>query len=221
MTESVIFDLDGTLIDSAPSIRDAVNAMLADEGLAPLSLPEVIGFVGDGLPVLVTRVMAARGLTVERAADIQAQVLRYYQNFSLQGIHFYPGALAALEVLAATGLRLGLCTNKPIALARAILVHSGTGHLFGAVVGGDTLPQRKPDPAPLRATVEQLGSVRAIFVGDSEIDAETADRAALPFLLFRGGYAKRPHELITATARFDDYAALPALVAHQMLSASL
>lgn len=208
MVESVIFDLDGTLIDSAPSIRDAVNAMLEVQGLAPLSLPEVIGFIGNGLPVLVTRVMAARGIAVERHAEILPLVHRYYERYSLEEAHFYPGAEAMLRKLAGR-YRLGICTNKPTDLAVAILRFSGVLELFGTVIGGDSLPVNKPDPAPLWAARDALGGA-AVFVGDSEVDAETADRAALPFLFFTGGYAKRP---VTPLARFNHHDELPGLIA--------
>lgn len=210
---AVIFDLDGTLIDSAPSIREAVNAMLAEVGRPPLSLAEVKGFIGNGLPMLVTRVMAARELDPSRAEEIFARVSGHYARLSLEAPHFYPGALEALQRLAAQGHRLGLCTNKPVQLAQAILEDCGIAGLFGAVLGGDSLPVRKPDPQHLLATVEKLGGGAAIFVGDSEIDAETAERAALPFLLFTGGYAKRPVAEIPAAVRFDHHDALPRHVA--------
>lgn len=205
---AVIFDLDGTLIDSAPSIRAAVNAMLSEVERPPLSLAEVKRFIGNGLPVLVTRVMAARGLQSSREEEIFTRVSGHYARLSREAPHFYPGALEALKRLAIQGHRLGLCTNKPVKLAQAILEECSIADFFEAVLGGDSLPVRKPDPQHLLATVEKLGGGPAIFVGDSEIDAETAERAALPFLLFTGGYAKRPVAEIPAAARFDHHDAL-------------
>src|SRR5690606_21451672 len=122
---------------------------------------------------------------------------------------FFPEVPATLQRLRTDGHRLGLCTNKPAAPTAAILRSGGLDGLFETVVCGDTLPQRKPDPAPLLLAVEAAGGGPALFVGDSEIDAETAARAALPFALFTCGYRRRAAADIAAVMRFDDYATFP------------
>lgn len=210
---AVIFDLDGTLVHSAPDIHAAVNRMLDDVGAAGLSLATVQGFIGNGVPTLIARVLAAGGHEQDEArqADWQARFLRHYNGASAALTRPYPGVLAALTDLAAAGHLLGLCTNKPEEPARHILQVFGLAHLFSVVVGGDSLPVRKPDPAPLRAAAAGLAGP-ALFVGDSEVDAETAQAAGLPFLLFTEGYRKSPVATLPHAARFSGYADLPALV---------
>ena len=212
MTGAVLFDLDGTLIDSAPDIQAAANAMLAGEGAAPLDLPTVMSFVGNGLPTFVRRAMAARGLPEADHARLLSVMLPIYERAT--GLtRTYPGVLAALEVLAAAGHPMGICTNKPEGPARAVLRDLGLARFFGAVVGGDTLGVVKPDPAPLRACLAALGGGPAVFVGDSEVDAATAVAAEMPFLLFTEGYRKGPPESLPQAGRFQDFAALPGMVA--------
>lgn len=208
----VIFDLDGTLIDSAPDIRAAVNRMLADEGQAPLDLPTIIGFIGNGLPRLVERAMAARGLDMSRHGALTRITLDFYNAVSPVLTRTYPGVPQALESLRAAGHRLALCTNKPEAPARAILADMGIARHFAVVVGGDTLPVTKPDPAPALECLRALGGGAAAYVGDSGVDAETARAAGLPFLLFTEGYRKEPAAALPHASAFDDFARLPALV---------
>ena len=125
----------------------------------------------------------------------------------------YPGVLDALQSLQASGAALGLCTNKPLAPAQAILRHFGLSPLFAAILGGDSLPVRKPDPEHLHATARALGRATVIFVGDSEVDAETAQAAGLPFVLFTEGYRKAPTDQIPHHAAFSTWADLPNAVA--------
>ena len=202
----IVFDLDGTLIDSAPDIRAAVNLMLVEEGLAPLSLPEVIGFIGNGLPHLVTLVMAARGIDPARHAELSPCVARHYDAVNGQETVLYPGVAGALAALHAAGHSLALCTNKPEAPARACLAQMGIAALFDQVIGGDSLPRRKPDPAPLHACTPD------IYIGDSEVDAETASRAAVRFVLFTEGYRKTAVAELPHAASFTDFADLPTLI---------
>ena len=209
----LVFDLDGTLVDSAPDIRAAVNRMLAGEGMDPLDLAAIIGFVGNGMPKLVERVMAARGLDPARHDELTQVTLDHYAAASSALTRPYPGVPQALETLAAAGHRLALCTNKPEAPARAILSDLSLARHFPVVVGGDSLPVRKPDPAPALACVRALGGGAAAFVGDSEVDAETAAAAGLPFYLFTGGYRKAPVEALRHRASFSDFADLPDLIA--------
>jgi len=125
----------------------------------------------------------------------------------------YRGVPAALEVLAAAGHALGVCTNKPAEPARAVLAHVGLLDRFAVVVGGDSLPVTKPDPAPLRAALDALPPGEALFVGDSEVDAATAKAAGVPFLLFAEGYRKEPVAELPHAAAFDRWDDLPRLVA--------
>lgn len=212
MPHAIIFDLDGTLIDSVPDIHAAVNRVFTARGAAGFTRPEVQGFVGRGAPNLIARACAARGLPVTGHEAILAEFLRVYEA-AHELTQLYPGVLPALEALRGAGFRLGLCTNKPLAPTRAVLAHFGLAPFFGAVIGGDSLAVKKPDPAPLLATLDALGGGEAIFVGDSEVDAETAERAGLPFLLFTEGYRKGPVDTLPHRAAFEDFAALPGLAA--------
>jgi len=210
----VIFDLDGTLIDSAPDIHAASNRVLAEQGLAPLSLAEVRSFIGKGVPHLVARLLEASGEAADgprHAAMVARFSARYESAVGLT--RPYPGVAAALDALAADGRRLGLCTNKPAAPAWAVLRHLGLDHHFTVLIGGDSLPQRKPDPAPLRAAWAALGGGAAVYVGDSEVDAETAAAAGLQFALFTEGYRKTPVAALPHAAAFADFGALPKIIA--------
>lgn len=212
MAVSVIFDLDGTLIDSLPDIHATLNRVVAARGLAPFSTAEVAGFVGLGAGVLIDRALAARLRPASEAPEVLAAFLAQYES-AVHLTRLYPGVRDALGALAGRGHRLGLCTNKPLAPTRALLAHFGLTGMFGAVLGGDSLPLRKPDPAPLLKTNILLGAGPMVFVGDSEVDAETAARAGVPFLLYTQGYRHSPPEALPHTAQFDDFAALPGLVA--------
>ncbi|RDW13424.1 phosphoglycolate phosphatase [Paracoccus thiocyanatus] len=211
----VVFDLDGTLIDSVPDIHACVNAVLRLHGVAPLTLDQVRGFVGGGVDLLWRRVITTAGLPVEAHRDLVASFMtRYHDATGLTRL--YPNVAETLGVLADRGYPLGLCTNKPLGPTRAILDHFGIAQLFGAVVGGDSLPQRKPDPAPLRAVFVGLGAdpanPRGVYVGDSEFDEECASNTGVPFLLFTRGYRKTPVDKMVHNGTFDDFAHLPLLV---------
>lgn len=215
---AIIFDLDGTLVDSAPDIQAAANKMLASEGAAPLDLPTLISFIGNGVPKLVERSMLARDLPMERHAELTERTLAFYNAESALRTLPYPGLTDALTTLQAQGFTLGICTNKPAEPAHDILDQLNLTPYFEVVIGGDTLPVKKPDPAPLHAAFEALGR-SGLYVGDSEVDAETAERAGIPFLLFTEGYRKQPIEALPHTARFDHFDALPGLVAQAMARA--
>ncbi|MDT8855575.1 phosphoglycolate phosphatase [Paracoccaceae bacterium Fryx2] len=210
----VIFDLDGTLIDSAPDIHAASNRVLAEEGFAALTLPQVRSFIGKGVPHLVQRLLEASGEDPAgpRYAPMVASFTAGYED-AVGLTLVYPGVRQALAELAGAGHRLGVCTNKPLAPTRAVLRHLGMLDSFGAVFGGDSLAQRKPDPAPLHATLAALGGGPAVYVGDSEVDAETAVNARLPFALYTEGYRKTPVADLPHQAAFSHFDDLPAIVA--------
>ena len=210
MARAVLFDLDGTLVDSAPDIHAGVSALLADEGLPPLPFDTVRGFIGGGVPVLITRVIHATGLPPEAHAALCARFIARYEEDPAGLTRPYDGVEAALDALA--DLPLGLCTNKPEGPTRALLAQLGWTGRFAAIVGGDTLPMRKPDPAPLVEAQRRIGGGAVLFVGDSEVDAETAQAAGVPLLLFTRGYRSTPVAALPHAAAFDHWREMPAMV---------
>lgn len=213
--QPVVFDLDGTLIDSVPDIHGAANAVLRQNGLKMLPMDTIRSFVGGGVDLLWTRIVAAVGADPQMQRDLVASFMtRYHDATGLTRL--YPGVEETLGVLADRGHPLGLCTNKPMGPTRAILQHFGIDRLFQSVIAGDSLPEKKPDPAPLRATFAALGAdplqPRGIYVGDSEFDAACAAAVPVPLLLFTRGYRQKPIESLPHAAVFDDFGRLPALI---------
>ncbi len=209
---SIVFDLDGTLIDSAPDIHAAANRMLSAEGLAPLDLETVTSFIGNGIPNLVSLVMQARGISPDRHSMMVEHMLDHYTARPTELTRPYPGVPQALERLRGAGHRLGVCTNKFKAPAVQILNALDLGQFFDVVIGGDSLSVRKPDPAPLRLAFERLGDGIHAYVGDSEVDAETAQAAGVAFALFTEGYRKSPVDAMPHTLLFRDFHDLPEIM---------
>lgn len=208
----VVFDLDGTLVDSAPDMARALNAVVEARGLAPFSLQDVRAFVGNGVPMLVRRAMAARAIEGEDAfTDWHGAYMAAYARGICVQTRPYPGVIAALDALG--DRPLAVCTNKPQALAEDLLGALGLRGRFAVILGGDTGAGRKPDPTPLRHVATHMGATRAVMVGDSMNDAGAAQAVGWPMLLYRHGYRDRAAEAIPADARFDDWAAFPALLA--------
>ena len=206
---AAIFDLDGTLVHSAPDIRAAANTVLAAEGLAPISLAETTSFIGAGAGVFVDRMAAAR-LPAPDAARTRAMLAAFIDLYegAVGLTRPYPGAVAALERLSRGGWALGLVTNKPEAPARSLLRHLDLTQFFAVIVGGDSLAVRKPDPAPLHHAMASLGARETVYVGDSETDAATAQAAGVPFALYTEGYRLTPAEALPHDFAFSDFAAL-------------
>lgn len=213
---AVIFDLDGTLVDSAADIHAAVNRLLAEEGRPGLIRAQVTAMIGNGVGVLLDRVIAATGLDTAQRDRLLTRFMLIYELGSATLTRAYPGVSEALSALSKAGYRLGLCTNKPLRPTLAVLQALGWQDHFASVICGDSLPTRKPDPAMLHACIAGVGGEPVLYVGDSEVDSETAHAAGVGFLLFTEGYRKSPVEELHPLASFDRFSDLPALVARWM-----
>ncbi|KHQ55261.1 phosphoglycolate phosphatase [Mameliella alba] len=211
MSLTIAFDLDGTLIDSVPHIHHGVASALAEMSLPGIDRHTTQGFVGRGLPILLERVLDHVGVSQDHHAELTRRTMHHYVNTPSDPDSVYPGAREALTALQEAGHRLTLCTNKPHEATLSALRDTGLAPFFEVVIGGDSLPTRKPDPAMLHAALD--GASRALYVGDSETDVETAQNAGVPFLLFTEGYRKTPVGDLPHRASFADHADLPALVA--------
>lgn len=187
---ALVFDLDGTLVDSAADLQASMNRVLAARGLPALTLDEIRGMVGDGVPRLVQRALAAVGAADAAPDAAVAAFMADYLAAPAVRTQAYPGVAPTLRALAAAGWRLGVCTNKPRAASLAILEALGLHAYFGAVIGGDSTPARKPDPRPLRAALEALGAApqAAVMVGDGLHDARAAAAAGAAFIGVGYGY---------------------------------
>lgn len=210
MTRGVVFDLDGTLIDSLPDIAAAANALLADHGLAPLPQSQIGSFVGMGERVFLDRLIAATALDVAQYDALMGQFITHYKA-STGLTTVFPGALDAVKALKAEGYKLGICTNKPGVPLAAVLDALDLSKWFDVIIAGDTLPVRKPDPAPLRLAFDRMGATEGVYVGDSDVDAETAQRAGVPFAFFTEGIRTKPVEDIPHDRPFDRFGDLPAI----------
>ncbi|WP_295047584.1 phosphoglycolate phosphatase [uncultured Paracoccus sp.] len=218
----IVFDLDGTLIDSAPDIHACVNHVLAQHGTPLLDLDQVRSFIGGGVDVLWHKIIAAQDLPDMKKPEYIAAFMACYQN-ATQLTRLFPNVARTLEQLADRGHPLGICTNKPLAVTQSILTHFGIAPLFDCVIGGDSVPERKPHPAPLRAALRGLGAdpahPKAIYVGDSEFDAVCAAAVPVPFLIYSKGYRQTPIADLPHLAAFDDFAELPRLVEQDRIGA--
>jgi phosphoglycolate phosphatase len=215
---AVVWDLDGTLIDSAADIARSLNRLFAELGLAPLGLDRVRGLIGEGVATLIERALAVAGKPrgeLPAGRDLVARFLSLYSEDAGRSTRLYPGAREALQKLGGSGVRHAICTNKPEQITRKILSDLDVGRHFETVIGGDTLARRKPDPLPLKAALAGLDvpSSEALMIGDSAIDVATARAAGVMIGVVSFGYARLPVGELGADFVIDDLAALPARIA--------
>ena len=212
----VIFDLDGTLLDTAADIAVAVNRALADAGLPAVEEAQVRAWIGNGARTLIERALLHVG--VDDGAGINrvlANFLRHYEVDLSSRTRPMPGAADALSTLAAEGLLLAVCTNKPVALAKVLLTRFDLDHRLVLVIGGDSLPTRKPDPAPLLHIADRLHlrPQQVLVVGDSRHDVQAAQAAGMAVVGVRHGYDQGEDiGLSRPDAVIDSLDGLPALV---------
>ncbi len=169
---SVLFDLDGTLVDSRADIAAALDEALARHGHAPVGADRISSFVGDGARMLVERALAVYGVGPDAAGDVLASYLDAYRACHLNRTVLYPGVEETLVRLEEAGVCCSVVTNKPHEFSVSLLEHCGVASRFRVVIGGDSLPERKPHPAPLLAAIEACGATPAdaAMVGDGDAD---------------------------------------------------
>jgi phosphoglycolate phosphatase len=216
----IIFDLDGTLVDSNPSLSAAGNALLRELGRPAVPAEVCATFVGNGARALVERLLAHSGGVPGEGVDPHlARFREIYGADPVTGTVAHAGVPQALAALAAAGHGLAVCTQKPNGPAETILRALGLMPPITGLTGGDSLGVLKPDPRMLEHAAAQLPPGPVLYVGDSHVDAATAEAAGVPFLLYTEGYRLFPVEELRHTATFSDFAALPALV-DSLLSAA-
>jgi phosphoglycolate phosphatase len=188
VARTLLLDLDGTLVDTAPDVCAALNRLMRTRGLAPFTLAQTAAMIGDGVAVLVQRAFAAHA----RKPDDQAvaEFGRDYDAHVAKESRTFPGVTEFLREHADLGWRMAVCTNKPEAAARKLLAHMGLDHLLQAIGGGDSFPVRKPDPAHLLATLRLAGGEPAasVMVGDHANDVAAAHGAGVKAIFVTWGY---------------------------------
>ena len=218
---TVVFDLDGTLADTSADLLAAANACFVEMGY---------GVVLDGRDTLVAfhggRAMLRAGFDRLGVSYTEDDISRQYPRLLTayaEGIdthtRLYPGAVAAVEALRSAGFATAICTNKPEGLAVELVRRLGIAPLFGALVGADTLPTRKPDPAPYIASVQRVGGhvARSILIGDTETDRKTGLAVGVPVVLVTFGPEGRAIERLSPEALLDHYDDLPGLAARLLV----
>ncbi len=209
---TLVFDLDGTLVDTAPDITAALNHILCREGRDAVSPAKVRSMVGQGAWTLLEQGYQATGEPVEptHLPRLFDDFLSYYRAHIADRSVIFPGARAALERYRAAGARMGVCTNKPYDLSVALLEHLDLSSYFPVVLGADSLPVHKPDPEHYRATVKGLGGrvERSAMIGDSPTDVATARAAKVPIVAVTFGYTPVPPESFGADVLIDDFDSL-------------
>jgi phosphoglycolate phosphatase len=214
---AVVFDLDGTLVDTAEDLHLVLHELMDEGGLPTPPLETMRGMIGDGARALVARAFAAEGVDPgpRRLEELYARFLDRYTAEPCRRSRLYPGVAAALDKLARAGCRFGVCTNKPQRPTVLLLEALGVADRFGAVIGGDVLPVRKPDPRHLGAVLERLDASpdTAVMVGDSRNDVLTAHAAGLPCVLYGHGYTTIPPRELGAEAVIDRWDELPTALA--------
>lgn len=216
----VLFDLDGTLLDTASDIARALNRALAESGLEPLPVSEVSRMIGRGSPILIERAVAARG-RVMGEADQAALLERFFHHYgeleetNESDAQPYPGVSETLRCLHEHGMRMAVVTNKHQRFASGLLHRLDLMRWIGVIVGGDTCERRKPDPQPLLFACESLAvpPAQALMVGDSINDVTAARAALIPILCVPYGYneGQDPRSL-ACDGMIDTLADLPALL---------
>jgi phosphoglycolate phosphatase len=210
---TIVFDLDGTLVETAPDLAGTLNYLLEREGVAPLPLEKARSLIGQGAKALLARGFQVAGepLGEERLERLFQDFLVHYLDHIADFSRPFDGVLAAMDVLEAGGARLAVCTNKRTDLSVALLEKLDMAHRFAAIVGGDQAPAQKPDARHLTTTIARAGGdpARAVMIGDSISDAKAARNAGVPLVLVSFGYTDTPAKDLDPDILIDHFDALP------------
>jgi phosphoglycolate phosphatase len=211
---TLIFDLDGTLVDTAPDLAEATNHVLATLGLNRVTELEIRPFVGHGALAMIDEAVKSHGrkLAERELHDLFEVFIAYYSDHIANRSVIYPNVVATLEALKRDGATLAVCTNKMESQARAVLAALGLDQYFSALTGRDSLGYYKPDPRHLVGTIDRAGGQReaAIMIGDSETDIKTARAAGVPVVAVSFGYSVDPVASYGPDVIVDNYRELPA-----------
>ena len=209
---TIVFDLDGTLVDTAPDLTNALNDVLIRRGHAPVPGDAVRACVGHGARAMIEEALRRVGADGDLDRMLAEFLEHYAANIAAES-RPYPGAVAALESLAAEGATLAVCTNKREHLSRKLLQELDLARFFAGLAGRDTFKVSKPDPGHLLGTIELAGGPRrAVMIGDSDIDVATANAARVPIVLARFGYGPPPRDGTRADASIDHFDELQPLL---------
>jgi phosphoglycolate phosphatase len=213
---TVVFDLDGTLVDTAPDLVDTLNVVFAREGLPPVPFATARNLIGGGARRMIERGLQAEGrsYTPTEIDRLFARFIDYYSAHIADRSRPFPALEAALDSLAADGARLAVCTNKLERLSVRLLDALGLAHRFHAVCGQDTFGVQKPNPEILRATIRRAGgsAERAVMVGDSANDIDAARAAGVPIIAVDFGYTETPVSRLEPDRIISGFSELPAAV---------
>ena len=214
-----VFDLDGTLADTAPDIALALNKSLNDFGLRQVPLESVKGMIGNGIPVLVRRALFHIEAPEDLAADVITSMLAYSRKYYCEKSSLMYGVKDCLEGLKKRGIPMSICTNKDEAVALMVVSALGLNSYFYAIVGSRPDRAKKPDPSMLQLAADAIGSPlkTTMMIGDSEVDAATGIAASCVSVIVRGGYCHRPHEELNATHLLDSMEELLDTIDNQYL----
>lgn len=207
--QALVFDLDGTLVDTAPDLHAATNHVLGLIGRRPVTMAELRAFVGHGAMNLIERGVGATGDAVdtETLKRLHKTFLEYYGDNIADHSQLFEGLGLVLDQALSRGLKMGVCTNKVEHLSHKLLKEIGISSKFGSVVGGDTLPVMKPKPDPYLETVRRLGidPSRSLMIGDSETDIRTAQAVGVPVIAVTFGYTALPVQTFDPTHVISHY----------------
>lgn len=208
----LLFDLDGTLVETAPDLVGALNTVLAEVGLPSLPFAQVRGMVGQGAAALLIRGFAAEGVTLEgaRKSELVDRFIAIYRQRIAQESLPYPGCVAALTAAKAHGAKLVVCTNKPSDLAEALIKALALDTFFEAIIGPDRALARKPDPRHVLAALQSVGGnpAKSLMIGDSDNDIDAARAAGVRSIVVSFGYSDRPVHDLGADLVVDHFDAL-------------